>query len=140
MRLATLASSLPAELAALLPLLAQLDPPVLTSRTLLFTPAQALLESLLGLHSERPDTATLRESSLKRLQQTVRRADAPPIVLATMAYDDELAGRRRRPGLTTGVVELDKSFSTVSGLIELSGPEGAGKTVSDDCCCLCCAS
>jgi hypothetical protein len=129
MRLAVLAPTLPAELAALLPLLARLDPPVLTSRSLLFTPAHALLQGLLETPRDGAARRTPRESALKQLQQAVRRAEAPPMILGTTAYDDELVSRRQRPGLTTGIGELDRLLSTVSNVIELSGPEGAGKTV-----------
>lgn len=129
MRLAALAPTLPAELAALVPLLAQLEPPILTSRSLLFTPAHTLFQGLTRLQIAQSDMTVPRESALKLLQQAVRRVEAPPMTLGTTGYDDELAGRRRRPGLTTGIVELDRLLPNVSGVIELSGPEGSGKTV-----------
>lgn len=129
MRLTALRPALPAELAALLSLLAQLDPPVQNTRTLLFVPAHALAKSIRGLPADVLGSLVVRDEGLKALQKEARKAEAPPFVQGGAAYDDELERRRRRAGLTVGVEQVDRLLAGMSGCVEISGPEGSGKTV-----------
>lgn len=71
----------------------------------------------------------MSEAALKQLQSIVRAQEAPDFTRGTEAYEDELRVHKKRAGLVAGVGQVDRLMAGIGGCVEISGPDGLGKTV-----------